>query len=151
MRVVGVGNRYRGDDGVGLVVAERVRRSLPDVDVVLREGEPIELLEAWAGHEAVIVVDAVCGDGPPGRVHRLDAAAGRLPAALFASSTHHLGLADAVEIARALDRLPQRLIVIGVEGESFDAGEGLSQSVALAVADAVAAVEEEVRACTSAP
>jgi hydrogenase maturation protease len=84
-------------------------------------------------------------------VHRLDAAAGPLPTELFAASTHHLGLADAVELARALGRLPERLVVVGIEGRSFDAGEGLSPDVEAAVGDAVATVRREVGPCTSAP
>ena len=38
-------------------------------------------------------------------------------------------LPEAVELARELDRLPRRLVVYGIEGESFEAGEGLSPAV----------------------
>jgi hydrogenase maturation protease len=40
-----------------------------------------------------------------------------------------MGLPEAVELARELDRLPPRLVVYGIEGESFEAGEGLSYPV----------------------
>ena len=50
---------------------------------------------------------------------------GRCPR-LFRTSTHLLGVAEAVELGRELDRLPQRLTVYGIEGERFDVGEGLS-------------------------
>ena len=52
-----------------------------------------------------------------------------LPAELFRRSTHALGIADAVELARELGRLPGRLAVYGIEGESFEAGEGLTPAV----------------------
>jgi hydrogenase maturation protease len=144
MKVFGIGNRYRHDDAAGLVVAERVGGTL-------LEGEPVALIEAWSGEDAVLLIDAVSSGAAPGTLHRLDAVAEPLPPALFAASTHHLGLADAVELARALNRLPARLIVIGIEGACFDAGEGLSIEVEIAVQRAVEAVREEVGACTSAP
>jgi hydrogenase maturation protease len=149
LRVIGVGNRWRSDDAVGLIVAERLRGTVPGVEVLEREGEPVALMDAWEGEEAVVIVDAVSSHGPPGRLHRLDVADGPLPAELFAASTHHLGLAEAVELARALGRLPAALVVIGVEGAVFDAGDGLSPAVEAAVEPAAAAVRKEVEACTS--
>lgn len=148
--MLGVGNAWRRDDAVGLAVARLLRGSLPaGVEVLEREGEPTSLIAAWEGAEAVWVVDAVASGGPPGTVHRLDAVAAPLPAGLFRASTHHLGLPEAVELARALGRLPARLVVVGVEGERFEAGEGLTPAVEAAVERAAAAVSEEVRACTS--
>ena len=62
---------------------------------------------------------------------------GRLPVELFRHSTHALGVADAVELGRELERLPRRLAVYGIEGERFDAGEGLTPIVEIAVQDLV--------------
>ena len=144
MRVIGVGNRWRSDDAAGLVVAGRLRGTLPGVEVLEREGEPVGLMDAWEGEDAVVIIDAVSSGAPPGQLHRLDAAERPLPAELFAASTHHFGLAEAVELARALGRLPQTVIVFGVEGARFDAGDGLSPEVEAAVDQAAAAVREEV-------
>mgnify|MGYP000147280489 CR=1 FL=1 len=150
LRVLGVGNAWRRDDAVGLAVARRLHGSLPaGVEVLEREGEPTSLIEAWAGADAAWVVDAVSSGAPPGTIHRLDARAAPLPAELFRASTHHLGLPEAVELARALGRLPPRLVVFGVAGARFEAGQELTPAVAAAVEPAAAAVREEVRACTS--
>ncbi len=151
MRVIGVGNRWRSDDAVGLAVATLVRERAPELDVVEREGEPVALLEAFDGLDAVVLVDAVSSGAEPGTVHRLDAAAAPLPGELFRHSTHHLGLAEAVELARALGTLPEETIVVGVEGASWSAGDGLSDDVAAAVDGAASAVLEEVERCTSRP
>jgi hydrogenase maturation protease len=147
--VIGVGNPWRGDDGAGLAVARRLRGTLPDgVDVLEREGEPTSLLDAWEGADALWLVDAVSSGAPPGTLHRLDAAEQELPAGMFGASTHHFGLAEAVELARALGRLPRRTVVFGVEGARFDAGEGLTPEVDAAAARVAEAVREEVLACT---
>jgi hydrogenase maturation protease len=143
-----VGNPWRGDDAVGLEVARRLR-GLVAADVLEREGEPTSLIDAWEGAEAVWLVDAVRSGAAPGTVHRLDAAEGELPAELFRGSTHHLGLPEAVELARALGRLPDRLVVFGVEAAGFEAGAELSREVAGAVDRVVEQVRTEVEACTS--
>jgi hydrogenase maturation protease len=119
------------------------------VELDQREGEPTALLATFENADAVWLVDAVSSGGPPGTVHRLDATRRELPTDVFSTSTHHVGLAEAVELARALDQLPRSTIVYGIEGSSFAVGDRLSSTVA-AVVDSVAdAIREEVRAFTS--
>jgi hydrogenase maturation protease len=145
-----VGNAFRGDDAVGLEVARLLRGTLPDgVELLEREGEPTALIDSWDGAEAAWLVDAVSSGAPVGTVHRLDAGEEELPGDLFHASTHAFGLAEAVELARALGRLPARTIVLGIEGARFEAGDELSPEVAAAAREVVEAVREEVSACTS--
>jgi hydrogenase maturation protease len=137
--LIGLGNELRGDDAAGLLVARAARRQrATGIGVVEREGEPIDLIGDWERARAVVVADAVDSGGEPGRVYRVDAATGPLPAAFAGPSTHALGLADAIELARALDRLPARLVVFGIEGGSFTPGAEPVPAV-VAAADAVAA------------
>ena len=147
--VVGVGNRLRGDDGAGLAVAGRLReRGVRAVREL--EGEGLGLIDLWDGARAVVLVDGVRSGAPPGTLHRLDAGAGPLPAALrSSSSTHAIGGAAAIELARALGRLPGRLVVFGVEGARFDTGAGLSKPVAAAIDAAADAVQDELRALSA--
>ena len=138
--VIGLGNSWRGDDGAGPAVA---RGLLDEVQARVRvyEGEPVGLIEDWTGADAVIVVDAVSSGAPPGTIHRLDPLSEPIPAGLSQGSTHAFGLAETIELARTLDRLPPRLTVYGIEGERFTAGQQLSPPVSAAV-DAVC---EELR------
>ena len=129
--VIGVGNPWRSDDAAGLEVARRLE-ALGE-PAIAHEGDGSGLLSHWDGVDAVVVVDAASSGAAPGTVHRFDAAAGPLPARLSSSSTHSLGVAEAVELARALGRLPQALVVYAIAGESFEAGEGLTPAVELAV------------------
>jgi hydrogenase maturation protease len=127
VKVIGIGNEWRSDDGAGLEVARRLGgREL--------DGEPIGLVEALDGADEVAIVDAVFSGAPPGTVHEFEAGAEPLPVALFgSSSTHALGLAEAIEMARTLGRLPTRVRVLGIEGARFDFGRGLSPAVEAAV------------------
>jgi len=144
--VIGVGNRDRGDDGAGLEVARRLgQRGGADVAVLEADGDASTLIEAWAGRPRVVIVDAAAsGQRRPGSVWRLDARQGPLPARQFSSSTHAWGVAEAVEMARALGSLPESLVVFGIEGRSFGFGEGLSAEVEAAIDEAVEQVLCEV-------
>jgi hydrogenase maturation protease len=131
MLILGCGNPCRSDDAAGLLVARRLR----ELGIQAHElgGEGLELMEAWNGWEDVIVVDAVLSGSPPGTITTWDARTCPLPTGLFRCSTHALGVAEGIELARALDRLPCKLIVVGIEGIRFDHGESLSTEVAEAV------------------
>jgi hydrogenase maturation protease len=145
LALIGVGNRFRSDDGAGLEVAARLRATRPPgVRVLEEDGEPTSLLEAWSGVAEALVVDAVQSGASPGTLHRFDATQRPLPVELFRPSTHALGVADAVELARELNRLPHRLAVYGIEGESFEAGEALSPPVEAAVAKLVEELHREL-------
>lgn len=109
------------------------------------EGEPVGLLDVWEGAGFAIVIDAVSSGAQPGTIQRLDATVEPLPASVAgAPSTHAVGLGQAIELGRALGRLPGRLIVYGIEGDSFSAGEELSPRVAEALKTLVECVHQEV-------
>ncbi len=136
LRIIGLGNALRGDDAVGLVVARRLRALLPGGDILELSGEPAELLDSLGdGVERVVLVDAVMSGAPAGTVHRLDASEAALVVDA-STTTHGLGLAETIELGRALARLPPRLLVLGVEARSFELGAPLSPAVARA-ADAL--------------
>lgn len=136
MILIGVGNGWRGDDGAGLALARRVRELAPSgVEVREVEGDATALMDVWSGAEHVVVVDAAQSEAAPGTVRRFDAGAAALPVRALRSSTHAFGVSDAVELARALGRLPDRLEVYAIEGASFTAGERLSPAVERAVAE----------------
>jgi hydrogenase maturation protease len=139
--VIGVGNAWAGDDAVGLLAARALRGKLPD-DVQLREheGEPTALLDAWDGAELAIVIDAIAGGEPAGTVRCFDATTSPLPSSFSGPSTHAFTVAQAIELARSLGRLPGRLIVVGIEGASFEAGAKPHRAVANAVDPAAAEV-----------
>ena len=81
----------------------------------------------------MVLVDAIQAGGGAGGIHRFDALAETLPAGRFLGSTHHFGVAEAVEWARALGRLPDALEVHGIEGADFSVREHLSEPVREAV------------------
>ncbi len=138
--VIGVGNSFRRDDGVGWVVARAVEAATGSSEnaphVILLDGEPARLLDAWGRADHVVVVDAVRTGARPGTVRVIDPGA----ATAGTGASHAMGIADAIALGGRLGRLPDTLTVVGVEGVDFGAGPGLTPAVEAAVADAVVLV-----------
>lgn len=132
----------RGDDGAGAAVVARLRED--DIPAYAFDGDGAELMEMWVGQEHVIIIDATLSEAPPGTVYKFEAAQGELPKNLFRHSTHQFGVAEAVEMARTLGRLPGRLTVYGVEGANFDLGAGFSPEVEDAVQVAVEHIKADI-------
>jgi hydrogenase maturation protease len=135
--VVGIGNPDRGDDAVGVLVV----RCLPGLRTV-ELADCSGLLDVWDDESNVIVVDAMRSGNHPGTVRRFDASRSVLPTATF-PSTHSFGLGETVELGRALDRLPDRLIIYGIEAARFDHGGQVTAAVRDALEEAVTAISKE--------
>jgi hydrogenase maturation protease len=132
--VVGVGNEYRNDDGVGLLVARAIKkRQFPNVVVQEESGEGAALIDAWKGFQNVLVADAVSSGAAPGTIFRIDVQKETVPAKFFHYSTHAFSISEAIELARVMNVLPSTLIVYGIEGYDFAAGTALSIPVQHAV------------------
>lgn len=145
--MIGVGSRERGDDAAGLLAAAFLRTRVPEgVDVVCRSADPVSLFDAWEGAEHVWLVDAVMSGAAAGTVHRIDAGGEGLLPRPRCRSTHGLGVAEAVELARTLGRLPPSLIVYGIEAASFPLGGWPSADVRAGARRAAEAIRAEVTA-----
>lgn len=144
MLIIGCGNRDRGDDAAGLLVAERLRDLTAEADNVTIEfcsGEATELVELWSTDDEVIVVDAVAGDAPAGTIHRWQ---DDIPATTrsASASTHGFGLREAIPLAQIMGRLPKLLRIYGIEGRQFE----ISSAISPEVRSAAEAAAQEIRA-----
>ncbi|MGA2590957.1 MAG: hydrogenase maturation protease [Bryobacteraceae bacterium] len=144
--IVGIGNPVLSDDGVGLEIARRLAGRLAgrdDVDVVQMYGGGLRLMEALAGYQQAIVIDAIVTGGPPGTIH------GSNPGTLWTGrhihSTHDANLPMALDLGRAAGlSLPAEIRIWAVEAADVETvREGLSPMVE----EAVPAVVERVVAC----
>ncbi len=128
--LIGVGNEFRSDDGIGLAIARIFKeKKIPTLIVKEESGEGIALMEAWQGFDNVILVDAVSSGAEPGKIYKIDANKEKVPTRFFHYSTHAFSVAEAVELARAVNKLPKKLIIYGIEGKNFSAGTDISKTV----------------------
>ena len=134
-----VGNPDRGDDAVGRRVAALLEESaIAGFEVVRCCGEATAVLDALEGARAAFIVDAALSGAPPGTVRRFDLRAERPPLAKERGwSSHGFGLAEAIDLSRALGGLPPVCVLFTIEAESFAPGAPLSAG-ALAGAAAAA-------------
>jgi hydrogenase maturation protease len=154
-----MGSEWRRDDGVGLAVARRVSELMQpgasgDCRVVAPLADPLDLLGYWEGAALAVVVDATRSDLVPGTISQIDLGGpepqedtggeSHQEPVLGRSSTHGIGLVGALRLARAVDQAPLNTVVVGVEGEDFGQGAGLSPSVAASVDKAARCVLELV-------
>lgn len=128
--IIGIGNEFRSDDSIGIVLSRKLKEKLPfSVKVAECSGAGIELLEIWKDYNSVFIIDAASSKSLPGTIFRFDVNKETLPRNTFNYSSHSFSLAETVELARKLNRLPQRLTIYGVEGKIFEQGNGLSYSL----------------------
>ncbi|MCP5468791.1 MAG: hydrogenase maturation protease [Deltaproteobacteria bacterium] len=133
MKLIGIGNEFRQDDAVGLYVVRQLRaKKLKDWKLVESSGEVTQLMDLWKKEKKVIVVDALVSGAAVGTILRFEAHRESLPAQSFRGSSHSLGLHEAIELSRAMQQLPDELIVYGIEAKTFENGKGLSPEVRLA-------------------
>ena len=143
---IGVGNEYRQDDGVGVLIARQLgSRHLAGARAAETPRDAMRLINLWQGAAIVFVFDAVCSGGPAGTVYRFDPVKELLTGNLFQFSTHALGIAQAVELSRVLNQLPPELILYGIEGKNFGLGQGLSGPCKRSALKVVQRVLDEIR------
>ena len=140
MRIIGCGNSDRADDGAGLLVARRLREL--GFDAFEHSGDGFALLDLWQGSDDVVLVDAVVSGAKPGAISIWNPESQPAAARDYRCSTHVFGPAEAIELGRALDRLPPRLRVYGIEANDFTTGGAPSAEVLAAVDQVVTAIAE---------
>ena len=145
MMVIGIGNDFGGDDAAGLIAVQRLRGVVGNnVRIQEQSGDGTLLIESWKDREKVVLVDAALSDKAPGAIHRFEVKQYPLPDKFLRYSTHQFGVNEAIELARALQQLPRKLIVFGIEGKYFGPGKGLSPEVAQSIPELVEQVRREV-------
>ncbi len=145
-KIIGCGNRHRGDDQAGIVVVERLRALGFEAEV--HNGDALALIETWRSNEDVFLVDAVLTGAPAGTVHVWDSSlpSCALPKAAgdAAVSSHGFDIAKAIELGRALGKFPNRLRVYGIEGQQFERGVEASAAVLEAIDLVVTRLSTEI-------
>ena len=144
--VAGVGSEFRHDDGAGPVVARRTAAEAPATRDIGPIVDPLDLLGRWDDADLAVVIDAVCSGARPGTVCVVDLAT--LGPGPGPTSTHGIGLSGVLRLAQAVDKAPARVVVVGIEGDDFGRGVGLSPAVEAAIPVAVRRVVDLIKEVT---
>ncbi len=145
---IGIGNQFRRDDGAALVLASRLRAlNDPGLTVIEATDDVIRLVDLWGAYDNVVVADAVVTGEAAGTLHRRSPLECPLPRHWFGASSHQLGVVEAIELGRAMNRLPARMTFVGIEARDFGEGQGLTPEVERALDIATEVIKAEVHAC----
>jgi hydrogenase maturation protease len=129
--VTGIGADFRGDDSFGLMVIDYLQTHSLGSSVVLKKCNDIsKLYYDFQPDLNLILIDAVKDDQRPLASEVCWRVADRdLPKDPILTSSHSIGLADSLAMAKVLGNLPQNIIFFGVVGKQFGLGEACSSAV----------------------
>ena len=112
-RIIGIGSPFGADQlgwrAIDLLKAE----DLPGCELIKLDRPGSDLIRHFDAAEAIVLIDAIQADRVPGNMRRLDQT--DLLAHSCLTSSHGIGVAEALELARQLDLLPEHLQLIGIE------------------------------------
>jgi hydrogenase maturation protease len=146
--IIGIGSLLRGDDAIGIRVAEAIEREAlpPDVKVVTTTAAGLALLDLLTGYERALIIDAIqTRQGKPGEVYRLGL--DDLPAPLHSFTVHDVSVRSALDIGRKMGLpLPGEIIIFAIEvADVAPLREGCTPQVEDAISNAVSLVLNELR------
>ncbi len=127
--VIGIGNEYRNDDALGLIIVRSLKNKLPHTKIIEISGDSLNLIDIWKDAKGVIIVDAVSSESVPGTIFHFDALAEPIPKSISFHSTHAFSIAESIGLGRTLHQLPPNLLIFGIEGKNFAIGTKLSPEV----------------------
>lgn len=132
--VIGIGNPFRGDDGAGWAVIDALQGKVQaGVQLSKQRGDIAELMDVFASHRAIYLVDACRANASPGSWQRIDAHRQPLLVENTQTSTHGLSISQAIALAKNIDQLPPKLIIYAIAGVQYEMRETLSPPVAQAI------------------
>jgi len=144
----GIGSVLLGDDGVGPYVAGMLEAEYKfDENVTVADlGTPgLDLLAHLSGTDALILIDSVSNGAPPGTVtlYRKEDILRHGPAPVR-MDPHSPVLSESLLIAELAGEGPQDILLIGITGEQYEVGAGLSEPARKAAAQAVVEILAEL-------
>jgi len=129
--VLGIGNLVMSDDGVGVIVAQKLQQSyrFPDNVEVMDGGTlGLDLLPKLENISHLILIDAVETGKKAGTCIRLFGQ--ELPIALETKiSPHQMGLKDLLAVSELMGHSPGEMVLIGVQPGSIEMEIGLTPEV----------------------
>ncbi len=130
--IIGLGNLYMRDEGIGVRVADALasRADLPGhVDVLDLGSGGLSVLHAISGRRRAVLVDCAFMDEAPGTWRRFSPADVRNRKLSMRYSLHEGDVMQTLELARQLGECPEEVRIIGIQPESIEPGEDLTAAL----------------------
>ena len=143
--VLGVGNPFRRDDGVGPAVIARLQteNSLDGVDLLDGGTDGFALMDYMHGYEKVLIVDAVNMNAAPGEIRMFSTQEAILSITSDALSTHGFGVAEVIALMEKMD-IQVNMQILGIQAKDVTFGEGLSPEIEARMNDILELVKKTI-------
>lgn len=142
--VIGIGNTFMGDDGIGPVVARALQARMPEeTEVVIGETAGMALMPYFLKGVPVLVVDALSAGAEPGAIFRFTPDDGGI-LELRSNTLHGCGLPYLVTTARLAGIEPDVTVYAVQVGDVHPDPDTLTPSVSRSVAEVVRMLEEHI-------
>jgi len=147
--ILGVGNPILGDDGVGIHVANQIKKKIQHPNITIDEAITggMNLLDLLLGYDKAIIIDAVkTQKGIQGEVKRIPLTDFNT---MHSCNPHDVSLIEAIEMAKKMGetKIPKEIVIIGILMERIpcEFGEKLSKEISAAVPKAVEMTLNEIK------
>ena len=123
MLVLGIGNPLRSDDGIGIHVIEALKAEDLREGVDIKEGiSGLDVLDAIAGYDRIVIIDAIKSGGEPGIIYKLSVGDLHTQEMLHTFSTHDVDIPTMLQLGRDLypGKIPEDIVIIAIEAEDIE-------------------------------
>jgi len=134
-KIIGIGNDFRSDDAVGLLVARKLKELYPDFDIIESDGNGVDLLSIFQEYDKVIIIDAAIADNPEdvGQIREIKITPDFNFSDLKIYSSHSFSLLEALKMGKQLSILPDDLYLYLILSQNFSFGQEISPEVKVAI------------------
>jgi len=130
-KIIGIGNEFRSDDAVGILIARKLKEFYPDYDIIESDGNGIDLLSIFQEYDKVILIDAAVAEKNEdvGQVREIKVAQETNFSNIKIFSSHSFSLLEAIKMGKQLSILPKELILYLILSQNFSFGQEISEKV----------------------
>jgi len=130
-KIIGIGNEFRSDDAVGILIARKLKEFYPDYDLIESDGNGIDLLSIFQEYDKVILIDAAVAEKNEdvGQVREIKVAQETNFSDIKIFSSHSFSLLEAIKMGKQLSILPKELFLYLILSQNFSFGQEISEKV----------------------
>jgi hydrogenase maturation protease len=147
--VLGLGNPLMADEGIGVILLERLRQSAdrrPGVEFIDAGTSGMSILHWIEGRRKAVFVDCAFMECEPGAIRRFTPDEVRSAKTLAHQSLHEADLLRLLTLAEQLGQCPDEVVIFGIQPETVEPRQGLSEVLQGKVEHYLREIEEELTA-----
>lgn len=147
VRIIGFGNKYRSDDGIGIRIIEELEKLdfFKNTEIIDGGTSGTDLIFLVKGCKKIIIIDAVDTGGDTKDIVniKVNDIEEFIKKDYKSLSLHDLNLADVLRLIKAL-KIDTDISIIGIKPRSIDFGDRLSPEVEEKIPEIISEIKKEI-------